>query len=288
MTFKKVRCILPQASVFLIPRSSALSAAYQYNDGRLAACSGQDDIEQHLPAARTTLAVWDAAQRLERAALMVLKSKDAVSIGTLNGGVIVEGRDQLNIGLVRAATRGLDPIRTTTAAKCHFKSDDRFRSAFWAVITRLHGAVLPRTFQFELAGTRGTITSKDNKFVCAGDFTNPHDFIGELRAACQIEEQVAYSLAATEDTPAGASFDLSDLIKEVTPVDPANTYTFDKDGWPLTCRSEPDFGMMRTLSAMACALRTRGDTTVTVFSGDNSKIVSGSLKVDQDARFLVH
>ncbi len=280
---------MSQSNDLLLPSSREILAAYQYDGGKLRPCAANDHDPEHLPTAEATLAVWDAAHRLGDSTMMVLKSDQKSSIGILNGGLIIEGLRKLNVGIIRAATRSLDPVRMTTAATCYLDTEDRFRRALWAVMSRLHGATLSRTFQFELAGTSGTITIRDNQLTFAGDFKNPADFVGELRTACQIEENVQYTLGEPGATPAGDLFELSDLIKEVATVTAAECYMFDEEGWPTGCPDDVDFAMVQILSTMTRAMSSRdaskGDTSITVFSASSQPMLSGSVMPDGSARF---
>ncbi len=278
---------MTHSNSFQLPQSTEVHSSYQYASGDLVVCGDKGGTPENLTEAKATHSIWESAQRLTDAAMIVVKSGQRVSIAALNGGLIVQGSSKLNIGLFRAATRHLEPVPSTIAATTQMKSDDRFRRAYWSVLQRLNGAVLPRTFLFDLAGLRGTITVRDGQLSFAGDFTNPKEFVGELRAACQVSDDVMFTLEELKDEPAGPFFTLTELLQEVAPDTEADAYIFDAEGWPVACKGTADFGTLQTLSLIAKALSTCGDATkdLTVYSNTNRPLLSGSLMADGNMRF---
>lgn len=265
-----------------VPRSNHLVAAFHYGSGELVACSGQDDVTAHEEAAQKTFAIWKAAQTLPNAALMILKAQEKIFLGARNGGLIVEGQKALNIGLFRAASKQL-PVATFKNATTHYlTSEDRFRRPFWAIISRFHATALPRTFAFDMAGIQGTVRIKDGLLKFGGDFSNPADFVGELRAASSVEEGISYSLVADDDSADHTSYTLAALLGEVVQASGDETFVLDAEGWPISIPDGADFGMVQNLSSIASALRAQGKdgTTLSVLSESNLPTLTGKSLAD--------
>lgn len=273
------------------PSNSELIAAFQYGSGTLVACDGKDGDASHTASAEQTLTAWVAAQKLPDAAMMVLKSDNRVSLGALNGGVIIEGLSKMNIGLLRASTRKLAPIPPAVSRAPKLASDDRFRRTFWAVLTRLQGARMPRTFEFDLAGVTGQICVADEKITFEGDFLNPDDFVGELRAACAIEEEVRYTLGTVSKDQRAEKFTLRDVLDQVVATDPAGGFTFEGDGWPVSVAETADVAMVQMLSSLTSTLNARdggkGTARLSVLSGANLPLLSGNISTDGTVRYEV-
>jgi len=119
---------------FSLPKSSALLGVYQFETGKLVASENLPDSDDHLGDANATLEIWKKAQGLSDTQMLVVKSRDRVSLAMLNGGLVIEGRSKLNIGLVRTAAKHLDPVKLQIASATHLASEDRFRRAFWTIM----------------------------------------------------------------------------------------------------------------------------------------------------------
>lgn len=266
-----------------------LLAAFNYEGGELIALGDQDVAAQHLVAAQASLSVWAAAQRLTDAALMIVKDGDNISIGTVNGGIIAEGKSTLNIGLFRAATRSLPAVTSGAAIETHMTSEDRFRRSAWTVMSRLHTAVLPRCFQFNFGGVKGKITVNEGRLSFSGDFLTPQDFILELSAACEIDEEVKYSLGPVKTHPKGKDYALSELIQQLAPAAGYDACVFDAEGWPVSCAVDVDFATIQILSNIAKALHSKigqkGETKISVMSSSNASILSGAVHADGFTHF---
>lgn len=273
------------------PNTGEFFAAYQYGNGALVPVTGQTHSQTHEQQAQQTWDAFATAHRFPDAAVMILKSDAGVSLGALNGGVIIEGRNKMNIGLLMASTRRLLPVKITTGLAKSISSQDRFRRAFWAVLTRIEAAVLPRVMTFNLAGVIGSIQIENGKLTFSGDFLNPADFVGELRAACAIEDDVKFTLGAFDASAKGPTFTISDLLEEVVGATGEDTFEFDADGWPLTIAEGTTFATVQHLSNLANTLGQRdegsGTATLTVLSSANTPIVSGKLTENGSVRFSV-
>lgn len=273
------------------PAKSELFAAFQYVSGALVACEGQTNGATHAESAEQTWAAWETVQALPDAALMVLKCDDRVSLGTLNGGVIIEGSSKMNIGLVRTSTRGLAPVAPAPGRIRALESQDRFRRTFWNVLSRLQGANMPRAFEFDLAGVTGQIRAARGEITFAGDFLNPADFVGELRAACAIEEDVKYTLADVGSNAKAKTFSVLDLLNEVVAADPSGAYTFEGDGWPIIIAENAKVSVVQMLSSLARTLSARdggkGTSRISVLSGSGVPLLSGSISANGAVRYEV-
>ncbi|SFI25730.1 hypothetical protein [Jannaschia pohangensis] len=262
-------------------------AAFHYVDDELRPCIGQDDVSDHAPAAAETLALWTAAQGLGKASIMMLKSDGRVHLAAATGGLIVEAQDTLNIGLMRASSKTLAPARPDHRTSFKLPSDDRFRRAFWAVVSRLHASVLPRTFAFELAQAQGTISVADGSLRFDGDFTDPATFVAALRKACTGKKAVRYTLADDDGPQDAPPFTLSDLLAQVTDESGSGEFVFDADGWPLASAAGSDFATVQALSAIAAGLlgRNRETSSISVLSDSNSVILTGTTSSEGYASF---
>ena len=279
--------VLQDISNWSVPRSNHLVAAFHYASGELVACSGQDDVAAHEESAQKTFAIWKVAQSLPDAALMIVKAQERIFLGARNGGLIVEGQNALNIGLFRAASKQLPAATFKNATTHYLTSEDRFRRAFWAIISRFHATVLPRTFVFDLAGVSGTVRIKDGVLEFAGDFSNPADFVGELRAASAVEEGVSYSLIAHQDTEDQTGYTLAELLGQIVQVSDKDTFVFDADGWPVSIPDGAEFRMVQNLSSIASALRAQGGdgTTLSILSEANLPSLTGKSLPDGKVEF---
>lgn len=288
---KKFGLIVSQEFNWVPPANSELIAAFQYGSGTLVACDGQSDGEGHTASADQTWAAWETVQGLPDAALMVLKCDDRVSLGAINGGIIIEGRSKMNIGLVRASTRKLAPVAPAFRRSPALDSQDRFRRTFWKVLSRLQGAKLPRAFEFYLAGVTGQIHAARGEITFSGDFLNPADFVGELRAACAIEEDVRYTLGDVESNASAEKFSTRDLLHEVVPTDPSGAYIFERKGWPIAIADKAEVSVVQMLSSLTSTFSAKdagkGSSRISVLSGSNLPLLSGSISADGTVRYEV-
>lgn len=266
------------------PRGDAVLATYRIMSGKLHMANPQQN-ETHRARARLTLALWKAAQAFPDVAMMVVNSQNETSLGICNGGIIVEGQSKLNIGLFRATTRDLSPVEMPLQIRPPMPTKDRFRRAFWAVISQLSGSVLPRVFEYKFGGTTGIVHAQDERLRFSGDCTTPDDFVAELRAASEVEDDVTYTLLRFDGWPDGNDCSVTDLIGQIAAPSDKQTSVFDLEGWPLQYDARQSASVICDLSTMASAINNLGTDSelpsVTLLSGENRSIVSFKPTADQ-------
>lgn len=271
------------------PKNKGIQAAFRYAGTDIVAVSDYAADDESQAAAQATYSVWKAAQTLPNAAFSMIKSTGHQSLVFGNGGVLIEGDQQLNVGILRSSTKSMEPMPTPLTAHRNLQSDDRFRRVAWAIMARVQGTVLPRAFAFNLAGTHGTVSVADEMLSLAGDFQTPQDFIAEIRAATEIEDDLAYSLT---DKPADADatrYPVDCLLHEIVAESGDGTCTFDADGWPNSRGAETSFGTLQAMHDCLHALKQHpahnGQTTITILSDSNATILKGTLEADGTATF---
>lgn len=279
---------MSNTEIWAAPKSDAMLGAYRIEGDKLSSCGAVHDASQD-DSALQTLSVWHASQKLPGAALLVVKSDKATSLGVRNGGLIIEGRDKLNIGMMCASTRTLAPAELSEDIEPALTSDDRFRRAFWATICRLQSTVLPRCFQFYLDGVEGKVHISNGELRFTGDFLNPANFVEELRAACEVGEGIKYTLLDDTTQPDVPAFAVSDLIAHVAKQSDDESYRFAADGWPIECAELQSVDLILSLSGIAAASsRMKQHSTplsVMVLSAENSTLVRGQTQEDGAMQF---
>ena len=234
------------------PSSDAILATYRITSGKLKACRGNES-RPYTARARKTFDLWKAAQGFPDIETMLVKTDDAVSLTIRKGGIIVEGRKNLNVGLVRATTKNLQPVdvELDEVDRKDGPLKDRFRRLFLSILDRFNGTVLPRAYGFELGVAEGVVYVSDGQLQFAGDFASPTDFVQELFAAAEVDDVVKYTFLDTYDPPKGETFEMEDLIRRVAPPSDSKTIAFDKNGWLLDWDGEASLDVILRLSSLA-------------------------------------
>lgn len=268
------------------PKIDGLRAAFFATADGLVPADGQGDLSKFEERAALTRALWTATQQVPDAAMMLVKSEAGASIGLLNGGLVVEGTAKINLGIVRAKTRQLDPQHLVVDETGYHNPDaTRVRRHLWQILDRLSGAHLPRVYGFDLAGVTGQIHAAGGILRFGGGFDDPAGFVAALSAACHDDGQVAYTLEDLHDEFGETVFTCGDVLVALEGVDVADTFEFDPDGWPLSCPQTADFAQIRLLSRIAvaaCAMSdVNGDLTLTAMSGANKPVLTGKTTADR-------
>lgn len=267
-----------------VPNIDGLRGAFYVTPDGLAPVEGQGDLPELQTRAALTNALWLAVQQLPDTAMMLVKSEAGASIGLLAGGLVFEGTRKINLGLVRAATRALEPQPRTLDVQ-HTPSATKFRRSLWQILGRLQGANIPRVFSFKFGGVSGQIHSQAGQLRFAGDFTDPASFVAALTAACDADDSVAYTLEDLHDDFAAETFTSGDILTQVVDAGDAGTFEFDPEGWPLSCDPAADFETIKMLSHIAvaaCAMSDEnGDLTLTALSDANRPRLSGKTTQDR-------
>lgn len=273
------------------PQKKGIHAAFRYAGADVVAISDFPDNEETQAAAQATFAVWKAAKKLPDAAFAMIKSAGHLSLVFANGGVVVEGEQQLNVGILRSSTKSMEPVPTPLTAHRHLQSDDRFRRVIWAIMARVQGTVLPRSFVFNLAGTNGTVTVADAMLTLAGDFQTPEDFVAEIRAATEIKDDLAYSLAEQSSSPDAAHYPVDSLLHEIVAVSGDGACTFDAEGWPQSRGAKTGFGAVQTMHDCLYALKQHpahdGQISISILSDSNATLLKGTLEPNGSATFHI-
>lgn len=267
---------MDDARVWSLPRSKDVTAIFRHDALQLTQVLGQDDVPVDPTIAQKMLSLWKAGQALQDAALMAVRSADGVALAMRNGGFIVIGTPSLNIGLLRAAAKKFPTVTTGSDPAWTIDTSDRFRKVFWEIVTRLDTTVLPRCFDLDIAGVRGQIAAENGTLRFAGDFTTPEAFVAELRAASKIDDDIRYTLTAKQPKSLSDPYSTADLLAQVATLSSDDSFTFDADGWPLTCPAGAAFGFVRTLSAIAAGFAAceGPDATLSILSDANLPLVT--------------
>lgn len=267
-----------------VPNIDGLRGAFHETPDGLAPVDGQGDLSELQTRATLTRALWVAVQQVPDTAMMLVKSDVGASIGLLAGGLVVEGTRKINLGLVRAATRALDPQPLNLDLQ-QAPTATRFRRSLWQILGRLHGANMPRVYSFEFGGVSGQIRSEADALRFGGGFTDPASFVAALTAACDGDGSVAYTLEDLHDDFAAETFTSGDILTQVVDASGAGQFEFDPEGWPLSCDPSADFGTIQMLSHIAvaaCAMSDEnGDLTLTAMSDANQPRLSGKTTEDR-------
>lgn len=273
-----------------VPKIDGLRGAFYATPDGLAPVDGQADLSDLEARAELTRALWAAVQKVPDTAMMLVKSEVGASIGLLAGGLVVEGTRKINLGLVRAATRALDP-QSLTLDMQQVPSATRFRRSLWQILERLHGAGIPRVYSFEFAGVSGRVHSQAGDLRFGGGFTDPDSFVAALVAACDGDGSVAYSLGDPNDDFADQTFTSGDILTQVVDASDPGTFEYDPEGWPLSCDPSADFGtiqMLSHISVAACAMSDEnGDLTLTAMSDANRPRLTGKTTEDRSMELLL-
>ena len=109
--------------------------------------------------------------------------------------------------------------------------------------------------------------------------------MAELRAACDVEDEIGYTYGRANQKPEGADYVISDLLAEVMDQSDKGESTFDKEGWPLELDPGHSTDTVQSLVAMAAAAnKMRGsDNKISVMVlGEHSRpIVSLTSQSDE-------
>lgn len=266
-----------------VPKNEALLAAYRINGEALERCDPEQN-KDHDDDARHTMWVLQASQTLADAALVVVKSETATSLGVRNGGLIVEGRENLNIGLVRASTRSLTPAGLYFDMEPKVACADRFQRTFWAIVFRLQNTTMPRCFEFFLDGVEGQIHINDGELRFTGDFLTPANFVDELRAACEVGDGIKYRLLADCSQHDGDAYSVADLMVHVAKQTDSDSSKFDANGWPLEYANEHSADKILSMSKMAASSNLMkhhsGPLSILVLSEENRPLMMGKRHAD--------
>lgn len=259
------------------PKSDAVLASYRVRSGKLRVCEGHNN-QPPITRARKTLALWTAAQAFPDISMMIVKSEDGISLAIRNGGIIVEGRKNLNIGLVQVSTRTLDAVPVEHDENALVVSKDRFRRTFRTILKRLNRTVLSRAYSFRIGFVKGVVFAQNGELQFAGDFTCPSQFVQELKAACEVDDEIAYTFLEDSVAPDTEVYQIKDLISQVARVSDARAFIFDDNGWPLEWDGDATAETVQNLSTLAYAasqLKHRGRPfAVSLLSGGNQPVMT--------------
>ena len=272
-----------------MPKIDGLLAVYETGDDTLSPVDGSADDAEQRARAQQTLALWQIARQIPGAAMMILKTPQRVSLGLANGGLIVEGRVTMNLGLVRAATRKL-PAQTVEPAPLTAQKPGwtPFQTTLWNILTRLDGTYLPRTFSIDIGGAMTRLSASGGTVLFLDGETTPEGLVAALRRASEAGAPVSYALAEHDDGQEGPRFTAVDILRAATGSAADAVVDFDATGWPMACPAETDFQMMATLSALAVGLVSAGGDgapALTVLSAENAQILSAKGEGENRIRF---
>ncbi len=268
-----------------VPKIDGLRAAFEDSPEGLAAIAGQNNVDAMRPRAELTRALWHAAQQVPDAAMMLVKSEAGASIALLNGGLVIEGTAKVNLGLVRASTRNLEPQAPAFDPAQHRPSATRLRRSLWQILSRLNGAQMPRIYDFDIAGVRCQVQSEAGALRFAGELSDPARFVAALTKACETETEISYTLADKGADFGDTVFSSIDILMQVCDKSDDAAMEFDPDGWPLTCALAIDFSALQMLSQIAvaaCAMSDQnGDLSLSVLSAANKPVLTGHTTADR-------
>ncbi len=260
----------------VLAKNADFVAGFSMKSGALKAFDGSQPAADDVERAERTNALWRCVQDLGDASMMLVRDGKRMSVGARAGGVIVEGRDKLNVGLVRGAIKSEPHVDQDFSDTANLTFDTHVRDTVWAVISRIGLCSIDRSYQFRMAGVEGYVTSRSGALTFEGDFLTERDFVGELRAAAEIREEIDYTVVDLREGDPNNSFSITDLLVGYGPTVIGDQWCFDAMGWPAVVPASASFDVLQSYTRVVQALATwcqgvEGGCSCVVLGQDNTK-----------------
>lgn len=243
--------------------------------GRLRTVTGADKSVRR--RAKSSFAMWQALNVFQDAGLMILKSKDRFAIVQRLGGVIVEAKRPVNVGLLRtmlASSRVVDVDAAFSIAMDRFADEERVA---FALAERLDRVEATRRFEL-MAGEDEYILQADAKGFVIIDQDGGADRLREkLSGAIAQQNRVEFTFGEPKEADASSHHKVAEVL---APRIADAQATFRSDGWPVSLPEDLDFQQVQALIAVTQMMMKDGVAEIDLRTTGGGKLAR--LSADED------
>ncbi|KIT14982.1 hypothetical protein [Jannaschia aquimarina] len=198
----------------------------------------------------------------------VVSGRDGRVILCLRTGLVVEGDDRLNAGLLAVRLRALPEAVNAIPAGPAPVWTDAVHHTLWALAQRLYAVELPRLLSVLTGSERLKLRADRDGVRLVAGATDPTDIAPLITSAIGAGRDVVYTLAAPEDTigpqvPAPVLLGCEDGL-----------WRLDRSGWPLACPKDAAFAEIAAMVGFSRALRALGAGRATLHAEPGAPPIS--------------
>ena len=231
-------------------------AAFRYEPGGVQHLAGQN--EDANVTAEKAYDVWRVVSAQVDADLLLLKAGSKQIIVSRKGGLIVTARSSINIGLLRQAFKSFPVIDCVESPRPACFSGDK--GALWSIVQRLARVEAPRTFEIMLGSFEYVLQADNSGFTIFDEDGGADRFVAKTKEAVEAELALEYTFG---ETPTGTVSSRHKAL-ELLGVEEADTWRFDRNGWPLAVTSDAAPERVFDTAALIQSLELDADTPVQV------------------------
>lgn len=227
----------------------------------------QDAIHPNEPKAASfegpageTFQLWRAATALlDDATLMLARSAGRLSVASKQGGVIIEAKEGLNVGLLRGVLKRFEAVEACKGG-VDPATIEAGSQAIWSLANRLDRVETPRMFTLKVGETQYVLHAQKGKFdVVAADLAQ---FKNDLHVK---DQKIKLTLGKKPDDMAGERGQISDLFCHQQDTDADATWVVGPSGLPSLVPADATLTDIAKISHLAKTLRVwQGNVPATV------------------------
>ena len=173
--------------------------------------SGAADVALIGQRAEQSVELLRAACYLPDACTVIVRTSDRTSVATLQGGLVCEGDQSLNIGLFLPKTRGLDVVELEQSSE-RPQFDDLGLQTLLNICERIEQCEIARVIRLRIGDKEISIQAHRGKFDILAGAKTPVEISELVKGAVSAGEQVAYSVGETDSEASNLQYALQDLL----------------------------------------------------------------------------
>ncbi|WP_106745752.1 hypothetical protein [Yoonia maritima] len=173
--------------------------------------AGAADVALIGQRAEQSVELLRAASYLPDACTVIVRSANRTSVATLQGGLVCEGDQSLNIGLFLPKARGLDVVELEQPSE-RPQFDDLGLQTLLNICERIDRCEVARVILLRIGDKEISIRAHRGKFDVLTGAEAPLGIAALVRGAIDAGEEVAYSIAESDGQSADTPYTIGDLL----------------------------------------------------------------------------
>jgi len=170
-----------------------------------------------------------------------------MSVASENGGIILESRDAVNLGMLRASLQKEDVIIPSTNEVAQF-SPRSTHKALWTLAEWIDGTELPRCFALNVGEASFSVLAEKGRFaVLQGP--SPEEIGKAILQAGEDGSHVELSLEPLPDHQGSLDYRAIDLFDAIHSE--GSEWVVDQNGFPSTMPRDASFTLARDVALLA-------------------------------------
>ncbi|MDO6590354.1 MULTISPECIES: hypothetical protein [Rhodobacterales] len=200
-------------------------------------------------------ALLQGALHIPDACTLIVRSNDRTSVASLQGSLICEGTQSLNIGLLLPKLRALDSHAAELKPE-NIRAGTAQRQILLALCARIARSEATRVFVLRAGQNEIVLQAHRGYFNILNGATSPIEIAKAIQNAAEDGKEAAYSLGDNSELAVRYTYPISSLL---APNNDKSTHAWDIDvngdflSAPITASSEIISGMLH-LQEIACEL----------------------------------